>query len=364
MKIRNELCRLDKNSYASDNISLPEGGIDCSEGCNPYGYPKDILSVWQSLDMNKLAAYPHSQRAYESIVKYWSNQAKLIHNNIMLTDGSIAGIYIINNIFAKKGAPILGVEPQFSDYGANARLLGMDYRTVPMRRDMNYTIEAEDILDHIKAEDALIYIDNPNNPTGQTVCLSDLERIVKKAKKMGVYVLIDEAYGDFITKEESAICLLNQYDNLIVQRTMSKGFGLAGVRAGFILASEDLIGYMKKVTNPYMVGEFSRDMMSAALDSKNHIAEHTLKFQDTKRRMANMLGGRLIMAKTDDRVPICMIKHVDRNMDLLEEFFKKGILAVPGAEFDGLDQSFVRLRLPLDKDIPKLLNALEEIDCG
>ena len=361
LKIRKELCEMEKNSYASDQIVLPEGGIDCSEGCNPYGYPEGILQVARAFKSERFAPYPHSMAAYNGICAYWKSQCFLKRDNIMLTDGSISVIYIINNIFNVKGAKVLGIAPQFTDFGANIRLLGMEYVSVPLRRENNFQIDIEELLDKITGDLSLLYIDNPNNPTGQVVDSKDIERILKKAEDCGVCVIVDEAYGDFMPKDNSAVKFLASYENLIVIRTLSKGFGLAGLRVGYILAAENLIRCMYKMTNPYQVGEISRELAGAALTVENHIADHMENFARQKRELRENLGGELRMAETCDTVSICLIYHQDSKVDLHRRFIEEGVLTVPGAEFDELNSSYVRVRMPMEKDFPVLLKAVKKI---
>ena len=350
MKIRKELFDAEKKSYASDIIILPPNGVDCSEGCNPYGFPNSVNDVIKNYDANKISAYPHSQAAHNAIIKYWKNQASLTKENILLVDGSVAGLYIINTIFAEVGAKVVGYAPQFTDYVANARFLGMDY-----------TFKVESILQKMTSDVSVVYLDNPNNPTGQIISIQDIEKVLIKAKELGICVVVDEAYGDFMKKEESAIRFLDHYDNLIVLRTLSKGFGLAGIRAGYILTSTKLINYMKKITNPYAVGELSRDIIGAVLTEENDLAEHIKYFSKAQEILESLMGKTLIMAKSDPRVPICLLKHNDPSVDLPKLLFEHGVLSVPGEEFETLDKTTARIRIPKQELLDKLFEAIKSI---
>lgn len=364
MRLREELHKLEKNSYASDHIELPEGGVDCSEGCNPYGFPKEIEKVLTTFDPSRFAPYPHSTAAYDGICSYWKEQCRLKKENIMLSDGSIAALYIINNLFNIKNAKIMGIAPQFTDFVANVRLLGMDYKPIYMNKENNFRIDVDEIIRNISEDVSMLYIDNPNNPTGQILNSDDIEKILKKTQQCNVCLVVDEAYGDFMPKENSAVRFLNNYENLIVVRTLSKGFGLAGLRAGYILASESLISCMNKVSNPYQIGEFTRELVGAALNSDNHIEEHMQSFARQKRILREFLGDNLEMAATGDTVSICMIYHKDTYVNLYREFLKEGVLTVPGAEFEGLNSAYVRIRMPKMEEFDVLKKAVEKINQG
>ncbi len=365
LKVREELKTLDKVSYASDHIDLPEGGVDCFEGCNPYGFPPELLEEARAFDLSRLGPYPHSTAIFDGLKEYFKGQVDLEPENLMITDGSISALYTINNLFAEKGAKVLGIKPQFSDQEANLKLNGMIYDAVAMKRENNYKIDTQEILDRIDrdGEDlSMIYIDNPNNPTGQVINCDVIEHIIKKAEPLGIAVVIDEAYGDLMANENSAIKYLEKYENLIMVRTMSKGFGLAGLRIGYIIAAKPVIACMRKLRNPYMVNEFARDLAGAALMHSHHIWSNIADFAKQKREIRAVIGNNLKMAETCDTVSLCVLYHKDRTVDLKQMLYDRGVLCVSGDCFNGLDKSFVRIRLPKIDEFPKLFEAIKDID--
>lgn len=383
LKIKKQLLEQEKISYAMDHITLPEGGIDCSEGCNPYGMPQGCEEAFRSFDPAKLGPYPHSQAMYDAIREFWKDQIDVERENILLTDGSIGGLYIVNNIFDTHNGVVLGISPQFTDYFMHAEMIGIEYAPYQLDRERNYKFCLEDFLEmHYEEEESdeadpgrsynFIYIDNPNNPTGQCIDIADIERIVAEAVKFDIMVIIDEAYGDFMPKENSAVQLFARYPNLAVIKTMSKGFGLAGMRAGYVIAHKNLINYMNKMTNPYMVGELSREISAAALRCYEHVESSMADFGRMKKEIRRVLGctesspaggsGHLHMAETLDTCSICLLYHDDANIDLREEFFRRGVLVIDGYDFKGLDSSAARVRMPRLEEFPVLLRAIEEIN--
>ena len=121
-----------------DHVELPEGGIDCSEGCNPYGFPPECIEVLKEFDPARLGPYPHSQALYTAIIEYWKDQCYVERENILLTDGSISALYIINNIFDTHNAVVLGISPQFTDYYMHAEMIGIEYAPYLLKRNNNY----------------------------------------------------------------------------------------------------------------------------------------------------------------------------------------------------------------------------------
>lgn len=378
LKIRKQLLDHEKISYAMDHIELPDGGIDCSEGCNPYGFPPECRNALKNFDPARLGPYPHSTAFHDAVIEYWKDHACLERGNIILTDGSMSALYIVNYIFDTHNAAVLGVSPQFTDYYMHAGMIGIEYAPYQLDRNMNYRFDTDGFLALLHREDGsslrqynFIYLDNPNNPTGQCIDIADIERIVTEAAEHDITVIIDEAYGDFMSKENSAVQLVQKYLNLVVVRTMSKGFGLAGMRAGYIIAQKEMIAYMNKMVNPYMVGELTREISAEAMLHREFIEKSMEDFGVMKSRLREALGctgdrpeggiGKLHMAETSDTTSLVLLYHDDPEIDLKKEFWEKGVLVIDGNDFKGLDSSSVRVRLPIISEFPVLLAAVEEI---
>ena len=361
-KIRKELLELEKISYAAEHLEVPRGGIDCFEGCNPYGFPPELENKIKTFDIAKFAPYPHSNAIFEGLKEYWKGQVFLEPENLMITDGSISALYIINNILNIKGAKCLGISPQFTDFEMNIKLIGMEFEGVRLKKENNFKINVDEILEKMTEDINLVYIDNPNNPTGQVIPAALIEKILRKGHDLGIIVIVDEAYGDLMPNENSSIKYLEKYDNMIMVRTMSKAFGLAGLRVGYIIAAKPIIACMRKITNPYMVSEFAREMAGEALKHSEHIWNNVMDFAKQKREIRSIIGKNLHMAETCDTVSICVLYHSNKNINLKKEFYNNGVLCVSGNDFHGLDKSYVRIRLPRIDEFPKLLEAVKNID--
>lgn len=230
LKISPSLREQEKISYASDVINVPEGGIDCNEGCNPYGFPPALEEAMADFDIKRFGPYPHSHAIYDGLREYWKGYSDIEPENVLLADGSISALYVIFGLFQAPGAVVLGNAPTFSDAEMAARMLGMEWRAVALNPDRNYRFDPDAFVEQITDDVTMIYIDNPNNPTGQVINLYAIEKILDRALEVGAGVVIDEAYGDFMPNQNSAMTLTEEYPNLIMVRTMSKAFGLAGLR--------------------------------------------------------------------------------------------------------------------------------------
>lgn len=355
MKIRDELLAA-RHSYAANTPESTARTLDCSLGVNPYGFPDAVAQAYRDFDVNRLYHYSHSHAPQEAIVRYWADFAFIEPENIVLTDGSVSALYLLCNILAKPGAEVVGFAPSFTDMVEYARMMGMRYEGVAAGENGKENVDA--LLAAITRETSLVYIDNPNNPTGQFLPLEDIDRVLAKCEKLGVYAIIDEAYGDFLPREESAVTIGPKYKNIIIVRTFSKGFGLAGIRAGYIITTQELIRYIEKVSNPYMMSELSRELSAAALRDRTFAASHAPDFAAAKRQLRSVLGEKLTMQTTDDRVPICTLTHRDASVDLQALLLRCDVLTCSGAEFEPLGINSARLRVPEAHQVAQLIAAV------
>ncbi len=361
MKIREDYFKETK-SYAAHTPELTPNTLDCSLGVNPYGPPQEALEAVRSFNPVRLGNYPHSHAVQDAVIRHWKDCADLGPQNILLVDGSISGLYLVNALFAKPGALVVGFMPTFTDMVVGVGLNGMKYVGIPPR-DADYRLDVDALLNAITEETSFVYIDNPNNPTGQLLPVDDIKRVLEKAKEKDVCVLIDEAYGDFVEQGESAMSAISEFDNLIVLRTFSKGFGLAGLRAGYLIAAPELVRYMGKASNPYTMNELSREVAAAAMKAVGYPTSHKGQIAGVKQALRKATGNALTLLETDDRVPICTLKHKD-SVDLQALLCRQDILTVSGVEFDCMDASCVRLRVPRVEEAAQLIEAVRRVDLG
>jgi len=267
----------------------------------------------------------------------------------------------INRAFIDKGTKVLGLAPTFTTFPYDVELCGGEFEYELLSENENFRFDAEKFLSRITPEYSLIYIDNPNNPTGQVIPLSDIRRITEKAVENDICVLVDEAYGDFMDLGNSAVNLVNSFENLMVSRTFSKGFGLAGLRIGYVVAGEYLSEIISKVETPFTVNSVGQLAAIAALKNYDFISESMLKICRSKKSVLDNLRN-IKALKTDFEVPIMTLCHPDEDVDLYQLFKSNRVLTESGEDFHGLGKNYVRMRVP--KDSEKLIGIINKLeDC-
>lgn len=360
-RIRDEL-KKEHRSYAENTPHVDENTLDCSLGVNPYGFPDKVVEVLENFKADQLYQYPHGDEARQAVVKYWEGKADIEPENVCMTDGSISALCLLINVFAHyNGAELVCFMPTFTDMVEYSKLMGITVNGVPTSVEDNFKEKVDEMIEHITEKTSLVYIDNPNNPTGQTLTLAEMRKVLDKCEELGVYCIIDEAYADFIPVEESAVNLGPEYKCMISVRTFSKGFGLAGLRAGYIITNKELIRIIGKASNPYMMNTISRTLTSAILTNPTQPWQHGIDFAIIKGALRDACGDKIIMAETDDRVPICTLRHVDENVDLQEYLMQQNVLTCSGVEFEPLGKNCVRLRVPTLAESGKLIMAFRKL---
>lgn len=364
IKMRKHIYDLNRVSYvdeSGENIYDQKRLIDCSLGVNPFGCSK-IISEEKNLfsieSLNNYPQYPYTELRKE-ISKYWADVAEVSSDNIRLGCGSMGILNTVNMIFADKEYSVLGYCPQFTEYITDVKSQGGIYEYAKLKDNVNFKFDKKKLINLMNNRTQIIYIDNPNNPTGQVIPLSELEEIIEAAKDMDICVMIDEAYGEFMSKKNSAITLLNKYPNLFVSRTFSKGFGLAGIRVGYILANRFLLEYFKKVELPFSINTISYNIARVALRDAGFIKESVGKIKENKNKVIKECS-KLKVLETSLECPIMLMMHPDNEFDLYNAFRKNKVITESGEGFIGLGKNYVRLRVPKDTD--NLIEVIKNIE--
>ena len=189
---------------------------------------------------------------------------------------------------------VLGTEYSYSMYPEYVRGAHSKYVTVPRQSDWNIDVAA--LLQALReVRPSVLLLANPNNPTGTASSQAELVQILQQAKETGpvisgsstaTVVVIDEAYGEFRDPEQpSALALLEKFPHLVVSRTMSKSFGLAGLRLGYLVAAKEVIADIMRVRVPYHLSALTQ---AAAIAALWHAEEQLLQLAQLRERRDNL----------------------------------------------------------------------------
>ena len=214
------------------------------------------------------------------------------------------------------------------------------------------------ITGSITGKTKLIFIDNPNNPTGRRLGEAEVERFLEKLPG-SVIVVFDEAYNEFVERKDFPDT--TRYigrKNIIILRTLSKAHGLSGLRIGYGIAEKDIIQFMNRSRQPFNVNSIAQAAAIASLRDKAHIAKSKLTVSEGKRFLYNSLDGiGLDYVKSDTNFILVNVKRNAR--DLFEKMLEKGVI-VRSMEAYKL-YTYIRVTVGTMAENNKFISALKEV---
>lgn len=238
---------------------------------------------------------------------------------IILGCGSDQLITLIINAFVDKGEKILIHTPTFDMYRITNQVAGGVTIEVPLEENFEFNCKKfVEVMEREKPK--VVFITNPNNPTGGVIPKEEIEEIIKKSPGI---VAIDEAYMEFY--KNSAIDLINKYNNVVVLRTLSKAFGLAGARVGYSIASKELTEAINKVKPPYNVSSIDQLAAKVCLENKEWIKEVIEEIIEERERIKGRLNKLCNVNVFNSEANFILFK-IRNAKDIHEYLLNKGIL--------------------------------------
>jgi len=298
-------------------------------GMKPYSSARDEYKDLQAdmvfLDANEnpfdtpLNRYPDPQqtRLKESI----ASQKMVSTDQLLLGNGSDEVLDLIFRAFCEPNQDsILTTPPTYGMYDVLANLNAVDNILVPL--SPNFQLEVDSILDAIKPQTKLLFICSPNNPSGNSVERKAIERLLKNFNGL---VIIDEAYIDF-TKDPSWTQVLEQYPNLIVTQTLSKAYGLAGIRLGICYASKEIIAVLNKIKPPYNINSLTQEAAIKAFENKDSVQAQIESILNERSNLINAFKSVPFIKKIYPSEANFILIKVDDANKRYEELIKNGIV--------------------------------------
>ncbi|WP_428910793.1 histidinol-phosphate transaminase [Niallia sp. Krafla_26] len=233
---------------------------------NPYGpSPKAIAAAQEAASMNQLYPEPSNRELREKLGMEYGIDSE----QIVVSNGADNILLLISQAFLNPGDEVIFCSPTFSVYKSTTLLMG----GVPIEIPLNdqYQFDLDGILEKINEKTKLVYVCNPNNPTGTVVDSDELESFIKKVPDHVILVL-DEAYAEFISIEnyKMGVQYVKEGYNIISVHTFSKLYGLAAARVGFAFASKELLKPILAVREPFPVTRMSDAAAIASLEDPEY----------------------------------------------------------------------------------------------
>lgn len=321
--------------------------LDFNERTTPAS-PKVKEALKKFVDSDRTQVYPEYGDLEVKIAEY----AEVQNGQTMVTNGGDQGIDVICRAFLDEGDKTIIPFPEFAMHYQSAGIQGAEILEPKYQEEGK--IPLDEILELMDGERVrMIIFSNPNNPTGISTPIGEVEKILEKAKEKGIAVLHDEAYFEF--SKITAKDLLKKYDNLYIVRTFAKAFGLVASRAGYVISQEKNIQELLKIRGPYDVNMFAKTAILAALAD----IEYMEKYVEETMKVAKPKLERFLKEKNIFFYPSqanYLLLKIKNPKEIMEKLKSKGILVRPKPCPDGKDA--VRVSIGTLADTERLIGAL------
>ena len=235
---------------------------------NPLGAsPKAIKAIQDELV--NIGRYPDGNAYY--LKQTLADFLDVDTNQVAVGNGSNEMLELVARIFAGAGDEVIYSQYAFAVYPISTQAVGATGVEVPAK---NWGHDLPAMAEAITDKTKLIYLANPNNPTGTLFAKDEWEAFIAKVPK-NVIVVLDEAYFEYVQDEQYANGLdyLEHYPNLLVSRTFSKAYGLASLRVGYMVGSAELISYIDRIREPFNVNHYAQVAATAALKDNQFVKQ-------------------------------------------------------------------------------------------
>ncbi len=346
----NEMSRI----YGIDEYAI----IDFSANINPLGYPPGLReSVTEEFD--SILNYPDIESF--DLVSGLSKYHGIDQDSIIVGNGSTEFIYWMPVVFKPRKALI--VTPAFSEYEKGLRVAGTEVSYFKSEDKSNFSVDIDRLCERIREGFDILYFCNPANPTGVLTPKDELYRVIACAGETGALAVIDEAFIDFI-EEESVKEAILRFSNLIVLRSMTKFFGIPGLRVGYVMASAPCVKKIREDKPPWTVNSLVQKAVVKALVDADYIRD-TIQYVTDEREFLMDALNKIPGLKTYRSAANFLLVFMDSRIsvtstELRGHLAQGGILIRDCSTFQGMGDRYFRVAVKRHDQNLILIEKLKE----
>jgi histidinol-phosphate aminotransferase len=320
-------------------------------GCSPA-----VLAVIRGLTREQCGLYPDYQGVTATCARHFGVEPE----EVLLTNGLDEGILAVSIASFRGtggGGESIVVEPAFDMYAACTDAAGGRVRAVPPQPDFAFPVD--DVLDAVSAATRLVFLTNPNNPTGRPVPRTAILRVLERAPS-GAYVFLDEAYAEFAG--DTFVRDVRHHPKAIVGRTFAKAFGLAGLRAGALIGHPDTLAGLRPIIPPYSLNVVASTALVAAVEDRAYVSWYLAEVEASKRALYEALE-RLNLAYWPSAANFVLVRIGDRAGALVARLAERRVFVRDRSAQPGC-AGCVRITTGVLEHTRRCIEAMEEILCG
>ena len=314
--------------------------------------PKAVAAIRKEL--SKIYLYPEGPCTV--LRRALAEKFALPEERVVISNGADNLILMIASAFVDEGDEVVMADPTFSVYTNVTQIMGGKPIKVKLK---DFTHDLDTMLKKVNRKTKLVFICNPNNPTGTTVSLESFNYFLSKLPKH-VIVILDEAYGDFVEDAfyPNGLDYIREKRQLIVLRTFSKVYGLAGLRIGYALGREDLVDCLYKVRDPFPVHRLAQVAAVAALNDEDHAIKSIQLVYEGKRYLYKELD-RLGLSYVPSQANFIFIDFEKDSEEIFQVLLRGGVIIRPGKIWGY--PTFARVTIGRMDDNRRFIKALKKI---
>lgn len=331
--------------------------IDFSANINPLGINEKVREIIIK-SLAEIEKYPD--------ITYFDLKSSISKfegiSNEDLTLGNGAAEVIFNLVRAVKPNKVLLPAPTFGEYEEAALSINSKVEYYYLKEEKNWIID-EEINKHISNDIDMVFICNPNNPTGTITSKEAIISIAKKAKLTNTIVAIDESFLDFVMDAEtySAINLLKEYNNIFIIKSMTKLFAIPGIRIGYgICKNKDLLKKMEAVSVPWNINILAEKAAIFSLKEREYIDRTISYIEEEKAYLYKELNKINDIKVFEPSVNFIMFK-LKKEIDLKLELMKENIIIRSCGNYEGLSNNYYRVAVRKREENKKLVQSLKKV---
>lgn len=335
--------------------------IDFSSNINPFGLPKRVNEIISNLS-KEIIYYPDTES--KELKETLSEVLNISYKNILVGNGSIELIYLITS--ALKPGKVLIPVPTFSEYESACKVTGAECLFLKLKEGKMFKPDLKEIVNMLSEAD-MLFICNPNNPTGAVLYRDELSHILKECKKNKVILVIDEAFIDFVKEIDNVTIIKDSIrnSNLLILRSMTKYFAMPGLRIGYLTGSRSLIKKISGYQYPWSVNCIAQEAAKEVVKDSEYMENsrgYIFKEREYLFKKLQKIEG-IKPFKPGANFIFCRLENRKINSRKLTDLLgKKGILIRDCSNFRGLNNKYFRVAVKKRMNNRKLIDALENIN--
>lgn len=343
----------DINKLVRKNVLAMESYSSARDEFKDFDQNLIFLDANENPFENGLNRYPDPKQ--KNLKKVLSELKKVPENQIILGNGSDELLDLLFRAFCEPNQDsVITLPPTYGMYSVLANLNAIENKEIVLQSDFEPNIDL--ILKATDESTKILFLCSPNNPTGNTFSEDKIQILLENFSGL---IVIDEAYIDFSSKE-SWLKKIDEFPNLIILQTLSKAYGLAGIRLGILYANPEIISVLDKIKPPYNINKLSQEKALQRIENYDAVLQEIEVILAERKKMIAALNTIQFIEKIYNSDANFILIKVDNAKKRYDQLLKKGIV-IRNRSSQELCENCLRITIGTEKENQKLLETLKSL---